>query len=120
MLQLTVRLTARPDRSRELVQALRAARREAAGLFGCAAAHLAADLDDANAVWYVEEWPDADEFEAQVRTTRFSHLLSLIETAAFPPLLEVRVVAESRGLDYLERVSGTVGEHASLEEDGKD
>ena len=115
MLQLTVRLTARQDRAHELVQALRAARRQAAGLFGCSGAHLAADLDDANAFWYVEEWPDADEFEAQVRTTRFSQLVALIETAALPPLLEVRVVAESRGLDYLERVSGTVRERVSRE-----
>jgi quinol monooxygenase YgiN len=109
VVQLTVRLTAKAGRAQQLVQALRSVMKHAVLNGACSGAYIAADVDEANAFWYCEDWQDALELEGQLRTERFSHLLALLETAPVPPLLEFRVVAETRGLDYVAAVRG-VGE----------
>ena len=59
------------------------------------------DVDAADVYWYCEEWDDLPSFEAEVRTPQFSELLALIETSAAPPMIEIRVMEEARGLDYV-------------------
>jgi quinol monooxygenase YgiN len=75
--------------------------RHARRLGGCSSAHLAADVDAANVFWYCEDWRDAEALESELRTDRFSQLLEVMETSAQPPLLEFRVLAETRGLEYV-------------------
>jgi quinol monooxygenase YgiN len=104
VVQLTVRLTAKAGRAHQLVQALRTVMQHAVLNGACSGAHIAADVDETNAFWYVEDWQDVRELERQLRTERFSHLLALLETAPVQPLLEFRVVAETRGLEYVAAV----------------
>jgi quinol monooxygenase YgiN len=101
MVQLILRLTAAAGRSHHLVQALHPHVRGAQRTSGCRGAHLAADVDAADVYWYCEEWDDLPSFEAEVRTPQFSELLALIETSAAPPMIEIRVMEEARGLDYV-------------------
>ena len=42
--------------------------------------------------------------EEQIRSRRFGRLLAVMETAPKEPVLEVRSIAESRGLDYISTV----------------
>jgi hypothetical protein len=70
----------------------------------CQAAHAASDVDDQNVVWYCEDWAGIDDFERRLRSEPFSRLLSVIETAASAPVIECRVVSDTRGLDYLATV----------------
>jgi quinol monooxygenase YgiN len=104
MVQVTVRLTAVSGRSHQLVQALHTLMRETLRRGGCSGAHIAADVDAADAFWYVEDWKDAAALEAQFTTDGFSQLLALIETAAEAPVVEFRVVSATRGLDYVAEV----------------
>jgi quinol monooxygenase YgiN len=106
MVQLLLRLTAASGRSHELVQALHPLVRRASHSAGCRGAHLAADVEDADVFWYCEEWDDPKGLEARVRTEQFSELLSLMETSVEPPMLEFRVIDETRGLDYVSAVRG--------------
>jgi quinol monooxygenase YgiN len=101
MVQLSVRLTAASGRAHQLVQALHALMRQARQNEGCSAAHIAADATAGDAFWYSEDWPDVDALEAELSSDRFSQLLAVMETSAQPPLLEFRVVAETRGLEYV-------------------
>jgi hypothetical protein len=39
--------------------------------------------------------------ERELRTDRVTQLLALVETAAQPPLVEFRVISETRGLEYV-------------------
>lgn len=104
VVQLTVRLTARAGHGHELVQALRSIMRQAVIADGCSDAHIAADVDEANAFWYVETWNSPAATEAQLGTERFAHLLALLETAAAPPVVEFRMIRETRGLEYVAAV----------------
>lgn len=104
MVQLTVRLTATPGRAHQMVEALHSLMRNTRGQSGCSDAHIAADVEVANAFWYFEDWDDAQAIEGEIRTDRFLQLLALMETSASPPLLEFRVVNERKGLEYITAV----------------
>jgi quinol monooxygenase YgiN len=101
MVELVLRLTAAPGRSHELVQALCPYGRRAGQSLGCRSAHLSADVEQADVYWYCEEWEARAAFEAKVRSEEFAVLLSIMETSVSEPVLEIRVVAESRSLDYV-------------------
>ncbi len=71
---------------------------------GAVQASLMIEAGGPDDICYIEEWPTADALAAEIGTRRFSRLLALMETAAEPPTLEFRFVAETRGLDYVEAV----------------
>jgi quinol monooxygenase YgiN len=106
VVQLLVRLTAAPGRAPQLAEALRLMKRRAHGRPGCGDAYVAADIDDAGVLWYSEEWEDRDDLEEHMRTNAFARMLALLETAVQPPLMEFRVVSETRGLEYVAAVRG--------------
>ena len=81
-------------------------KRQVHGHRGCSAVHVAAEIDDAGALWYCEEWQDRNHLEDYMRTNQFARLLALVETGASSPLLEFRIVSEIRGLDYVASVRG--------------
>ena len=109
MVQLVVRLMAASGKSHEVVQALQPLVRLALQTSGCRAAHLSADIERADVFWYCEDWDDADGLEGRVRTESFSQLLAVMETSAEPPLIEFRLIQESRGLDYVAAVRQVCG-----------
>ena len=104
MMQLNVRLTAQSGHAHALVEALHTRMRQTRREGGCTDAHVAADVGEANAFWYSEDWNDLNALEQEIRSDRFSQLLALVETSAQPPVLEFRVISEIRGLGYLTAV----------------
>jgi quinol monooxygenase YgiN len=101
MVQMTVRLTATSGRAPQLIDALHSLMRHSRGHAGCLSASLAADVDEANTFSYQEDWRDEESIKEELRTDRFSQLLSLMETSVTPPVLEFRFVTETRGLEYV-------------------
>jgi quinol monooxygenase YgiN len=101
MVQLTVRLTATAGRAHQMVDALHSLMRQTRHRAGCSEAHIAVDVDEANAFWYCEDWQDDRALEEALRSEHFSQLLALMETSTTPPVLEFRTVTETRGLDYV-------------------
>jgi len=103
MVQMTVRLTATTGHASQLVEALHTLMRQARRHTGCTDSHIAADVDEANTFWYVEDW-DAQSLDIDIRTDRFSQMLELIETSARKPKLQFRVFSATMGLDYVKAV----------------
>lgn len=104
MVQLIVRMTATAGREHDLVEALHTQMRHTRRQGGCSRAIITADVDEAHTFWYCEDWQDAARLEDELRTDRFSQLLALMETSAQPPVLEFRMIAETRGLEYVAAV----------------
>ena len=102
MVQLTVKITTTRGRAHQLIDALHMLMRRAQQARGCSGAHIAADLYEPDAIWYVEDWQDPRALDARLRSDDASQLLALIETSVKPPSLEFRMIEQSRGLDYLE------------------
>ena len=92
----------RPDQRPGLLQAFRALmlREQAArGLISC---RLLLDSEDANTLYFVEDWRTTADFEHQVRSAQYTRLLTLMEQAIEPPKFQLSWVSEVRGLEYLE------------------
>jgi quinol monooxygenase YgiN len=104
MVELLVRLTATSGQSEQLIQALRSVMRDTYLEGVCQAAHAASDVDDPDIVWDCEDWANIEGFERHVRSESFDRLLAIIETTAKAPLIECRVVSETRGAEYLAAV----------------
>jgi quinol monooxygenase YgiN len=106
VVQVLFRITVAAGRVGETLQALhhvvRGIRREEQ--FADAHVHVATDVEEDDVVWLCEEWPTLDQCEQHLRSRHFARLLALAETSVAPPLLECRVISESRGLDYFAAV----------------
>jgi len=106
VVQLLLTLTCPPDRLQQTIQALQSLMLPARLERRAAHAHLCSDVGDGNVLCYVEEWPDVDKLNEQIRSPRFDRMLALMETAAEAPTLEIRFITEVRGLDYVAEVRG--------------
>jgi quinol monooxygenase YgiN len=106
VVQLRLRITAGPGHGDELLQALRSALRSVQADGACADAHVTTDVDDRRVLWYWEDWASLEDLERHLRSDRFGRLLAIVERSVSEPLLECRLVTETRGLAYLAAVRG--------------
>ncbi len=81
---------------------MRAARAEKGFMDGW----LSVEPDDANSIQYEERWQTQADFEEQLRSSRFTRLMALMESATEQPSLEFHLVSETRGLEYVAAVRG--------------
>ena len=109
MYQVTVRLTSRAEKAQEMLQALRSVMLPAefeAGSMGC---HLYAEAGETDSLCYVEEWATEQDMERTIRSLRFGRLLAIRECATALPTLEVRLISETRGWNYIRQLRGGHG-----------
>lgn len=100
MVQLLVRLVARPGEAPEVLKALRSVLRPATQARGCSFAQVYREANDSQRLEYLEEWDDPEELRQQFGSERFVHLLELLETAVERPVVEFRIITEKHGLEY--------------------
>ena len=84
-----------------MVKALRSIMLPARAERGFVSSSICQEVDAPEALCYIEEWASPEQMEEQFRSRRFGRLLAVMETAPKPPVLEVRLLAETRGLDYI-------------------
>jgi quinol monooxygenase YgiN len=107
--QVTVRLTSRAEKAQEMLQALRSVMLPAefeAGSMGC---HLYAEAGETDSFCYVEEWATEQDMERTIRSIRFGRLLAIMECAIGLPTLQVRLISETRGWNYIRQLRGEYG-----------
>lgn len=102
LVQLHLRLTVAPDRVQDTVQALRAVMAPARFHPECVGVRLAADVENPTVLVYSEDWQALEPLAREFRSPRFARLTQLMESATEPPTLEIRLVSEIRGLEYVE------------------
>lgn len=73
---------------------------------GCRECSLWVDPD--STVHYVEEWETEADMRQRVRSSRFTSLLGVIESANVPPRVQFDFVTSTRGLDYVAQVRSDV------------
>jgi quinol monooxygenase YgiN len=95
-----------------MVQALRSIMLSARAERGFVSSRIYQEVDQPEALCYVEEWADLAQMEEQIRSRRFGRLLAVMETAPKQPVLEVREMSETRGLDYIGSLRLGSGSHA--------
>ncbi len=87
-----------------MVQALATVMGQATLQRGCVDCRLYAQTGDPNSLCYLEQWSTLQDLEFQLRSQRFGMLLAIMETAPQAPALEVRTIADQRGLEYIRSI----------------
>ncbi len=95
-----------------MVKALRSIMLPARAERGFVSSCIYQEVDQPEALCYVEEWASPAQMEDQIRSRRFGRLLAVMETAPRPPVLEIRWMSETRGLDYVGAIRLGSGTHA--------
>ncbi len=71
---------------------------------GCGGCYLYEDTGESNSFLYVEKWATQWDLEREIRSDRFTRLLSIMESAPTHPVLEFWFVPQTRGLDYIAEI----------------
>ena len=95
-----------------MVRALRSIMLPARAERGFISSRIYQEVDRPETLCYVEEWASPAQMEDQIRSRRFGRLLAVMETAPKKPVLEVRSMSETRGLDYISTIRLGYGAHA--------
>lgn len=103
---ISLSILAPPGHARAVADALRALARRARLDSACSFSEVYVSLEDQNQLVLREEWTADEDLARYLRSDDFSQVLTLIEMAAAPPLLEFQVAGEIRGLDYVAEVRG--------------
>jgi hypothetical protein len=99
-----------------MLQALRSVMLPAGFEAGFVHCQLYIDSVEPDSLCYQEDWSTQADLERQIRSTRFGRLLSVIETSSGLPTLEVRLISETRGWNYIRLIRG---ESEGLADDGE-
>jgi quinol monooxygenase YgiN len=68
---------------------------------GCVSCHLYADLEDDQALMYVEEWEDEQSLIEHLRADNTRVLLSALDCASDPPEIRLDTLAHTRGIEFI-------------------
>jgi len=104
MFQLSLRMTAQPQRAVEAVKALRCITIEAQVERGYLASRIYQEVGNPEALYLEEDWSSEPELKSHIRSSCFTELLLLMETAPEAPVLQVRAIPTTHGLEYIEAV----------------
>lgn len=104
MYQVNLRLVARPRRAVEMIKALRSITFAARVEPGFISSRIYQEVGNPDALCLEQDWSSEPELKSHIRSSCFTDLLMLMETAIETPMLEVHSVCESRGLEYVETV----------------
>ena len=104
MFQLNLRMTAQPHHAAEAVKALRSITIEAQVERGYLASRIYQEAGNPEALCLEEDWSSEPALKSYIRSSCFTDLLRLMETAPESPVLEVRSVSATHGLEYIETV----------------
>ncbi len=104
MVQLLMRIRTLPGDEQAITYALRSLMVPVQLNRGCAGCHLYVDTDDPQTLCYVEDWVTVEDLNREIRSDRFTRLLSVMERAPELPVLQFGFLSHTRGLDYVREI----------------
>ena len=109
---MSLTMRTQPHRTGQIIEALRSLMRPAQLDRGCASARVYLDAGDPERLHYLEEWKSEDDVARHLRSSHFTRLVAIMETAAEPPTLEFAHVLDTDGLEFAARLCRhTVRDH---------
>jgi len=70
---------------------------------GCLNCRVLQEGGDRQAICYEAQWKSEDDLLRHLRSDHYKRLLNLMDLGSEPPLVEFHTVAETKGLDFIER-----------------
>jgi quinol monooxygenase YgiN len=106
MAHLALTLLVPQRQATEMAEALRSLSRRAQLDRGCGSSEVYASLEDRSRLSLQQEWEADADLARYVRSDDFTAVLSLLDLAAAPPVLEFQCAGQKRGLDYVAELRG--------------
>lgn len=70
---------------------------------GCMECRILQESSEAQAFRYEARWRTEDDLARHLRSEHYKRLLAVMDMGSEPPLVEFHTVAETKGLDLIER-----------------
>ncbi len=102
MIVFTMRVTAQPEKRREMLQALRSLVGPMSVQPGCLRCRLYQDVDDEDVLTWIEEWASREQLEQHVRSPEYRTLLSMMDLSAVEPEVRFNTVVKTAGMELIE------------------
>ena len=93
-----------PDRTTELIRALRIQMGRTRVQPGCIHCQINQDTEEPNTILYQEQWQSWSDIEHHIRSDRFSWILELMELSCNTPDLQFCDIHETRGMEYVKQI----------------
>ncbi len=107
MILALFRIVAPEGKRRDIVEALEFLKGPTGVSRGCRACRIFQDVENENALTYLEQWETQADLEAHLQSRYFRQLLPLIDMSAEPPEIVFSTFCPVQGMDY---VAGVLGE----------
>lgn len=106
MVIMTTRMSVSARWKDELASALRGMLEPVRHESGCLSFDLYIDTEDDDTYMLVEEWETKEDFDRHLRSGDYKKFLVLMELLKEPPEINISVISQRSGMEYLERVIG--------------
>lgn len=104
MVVATLRIVVRPDHREDVLRTLRPLLGPTRVKPGCVSARLYQDLEDPNAIAFVEEWASRVDLERHVASAEYRKVLAAMDMAGMPPEIRFDSVAHTEGMELIEEI----------------
>ena len=74
---------------------------------GCISCRFYQDVNDPDAVIFVEEWITRKELDKHLNSEQYRIILSLLDISERPPEFKLSTISKTEGLEAVEAVRGT-------------
>jgi quinol monooxygenase YgiN len=112
MIQARFTIFAHPIHRDELVSSFRSLIESARLDSACIDCRVYADVADPNAITLLEEWATRSDMERRMRSAAYGQLMQLMELSSRPPETLFHAIAETNGLEAIERIRLSSGQFA--------
>lgn len=102
MVLFTMRVTLEANARGEVLSVLRSLASSTGLRRGCLGAHLLQDLEERNALTWVEEWESEAELSRHIRSDEYRKLLAVIDMSISQPEIRFHTVARTAGIEFIE------------------
>jgi len=101
MIVFKVRVTATAATRERMLDALRGVVEPMRMHPGCVRCRLFQDVDDANALTWIEEWASREDLERHVGSTTYRTLLGVLDQSITQPEIRFDTIADTAGLECI-------------------
>jgi quinol monooxygenase YgiN len=100
----SVQIAVKPPKREELQRALLAWLGPTEVEPGCLGCRILLETSGSHSFWYEARWRTEKDLTRHVRSDHYKRLLSLMDMGDEPPRIEFHTVAETAGIDLVQRI----------------
>ncbi len=106
MITATLRIRVSKGKKEEVIRLLRSLISSTRVETGCMSCHLYQDVNDQNAITWMEQWSSQDDLNRHLRTLQYKRVLAALDMSDGQPEIRFDTVVETKGMQLIEEARG--------------